>query len=146
MFYIYCIFYLAVEFANTINLLLFFFRRTISQFDSVPPLSPDDFDSYMTQFALYYLYIGIIVLLAAFIQVRYKTKTQQLCNQWGGWGGHNHPSEIFFWIFLALWHVLSNNSYLIYYIPPPTPLSGYLSVPTCIRLIKLTQRACIRFV
>ncbi|VVC36193.1 Hypothetical protein CINCED_3A013935 [Cinara cedri] len=34
----------------------------------IPPLTPDEFDSYMTQFSLFYLYIGIVVLCAAFVQ------------------------------------------------------------------------------
>lgn len=41
----------------------------MTEFDSTPPLSPEEFDDYMTQFSLYYLYIGIVVLFAAFIQV-----------------------------------------------------------------------------
>ncbi|XP_060852924.1 ATP-dependent translocase ABCB1-like isoform X2 [Rhopalosiphum padi] len=43
-------------------------NETTTQFDSIPPLTPEEFDSYMTQFALYYLYIGIAVLLSAYIQ------------------------------------------------------------------------------
>lgn len=43
-------------------------NKTTTQFDSIPPLSPEEFDSYMTQFSLYYLYIGIAVLLSAYIQ------------------------------------------------------------------------------
>jgi len=43
-------------------------NETTTQFDSIPPLTPEEFDSYMTQFSLYYLYIGIVVLLSAYIQ------------------------------------------------------------------------------
>lgn len=34
-------------------------------------LSPEEFYDYMTTFSLYYLYIGIGVLFAAFIQVQF---------------------------------------------------------------------------
>ncbi|XP_008178172.1 multidrug resistance protein 1A isoform X2 [Acyrthosiphon pisum] len=43
-------------------------NETITQFDSIPPLTPEEFDRYMTQFSLYYLYIGIVVLLSAYTQ------------------------------------------------------------------------------
>ncbi|KAE9524995.1 hypothetical protein AGLY_015045 [Aphis glycines] len=43
-------------------------NETTTKFDSIPPLSPEEFNSYMTQFALYYLYIGIAVLISAYIQ------------------------------------------------------------------------------
>jgi hypothetical protein len=34
-------------------------------------LSPEEFYDYMTTFSLYYLYIGLGVLVAAFIQVQF---------------------------------------------------------------------------
>ncbi|XP_022171475.1 multidrug resistance protein 1B-like isoform X2 [Myzus persicae] len=43
-------------------------NETITPFDSIPALTPEEFDSYMTQFSLYYLYIGIVVLLSAYTQ------------------------------------------------------------------------------
>ncbi|KAL5240368.1 hypothetical protein ACI65C_007778 [Semiaphis heraclei] len=43
-------------------------NETIVDFNSIPPLTPEEFNNYMTQFSLYYLYIGIAVLLSAYIQ------------------------------------------------------------------------------
>lgn len=37
----------------------------------MPPLTPQQFDEYMTQFSLNYLYIGIAVMLATYVQVRF---------------------------------------------------------------------------
>lgn len=37
-------------------------------------LSPEEFYDYMTKFSLYYLYIGLGVLIAAFIQVNFYSK------------------------------------------------------------------------
>lgn len=41
-----------------------------NQSSSNDALSPEEFYNYMTKFSLYYLYIGIGVLIAAFIQVK----------------------------------------------------------------------------
>ncbi|XP_050546689.1 ATP-dependent translocase ABCB1-like [Daktulosphaira vitifoliae] len=43
-------------------------HETSSSIYSIPKLSPEEFDNYMTEYSLYYLYIAIIVLIAAYIQ------------------------------------------------------------------------------